>query len=209
MLGLNWRTGKAQVSKMETGHYRSGPGFVRLLDSLRACGCGIDSLLDVLDRYTSREPVPDERASRAVLAAIADMPERWQRRAFYYHVGLKHKARQRARGAVATALRVRRVVARGRAESWEQRLRRLFNDEFNALHLASGHTLAAHLRAYGRLVFATLRRHRRTQPVWRRKALARLDDWPQKMGLEPTPFRRMKAAVMALFEKLERSGQLD
>jgi hypothetical protein len=209
MLGLNWRTGKAQVSKMETGHYRAGPGFVRLLDYLRACGCGIDSLLDILDRYTSREPVPDERASRAVLAAIADMPERWQRRAFYYHVGLKHKARMRVRGAVATALRVRRVVARGRAESWEQRLRRLFNDEFNALHLASSHTLAAHLRSYGRLVFATLRRMRRAKPIWRRKALARLDDWPLKMRLEPAPFRRMKVAVTELFERLERTGRLD
>jgi len=209
MLGLDWRTGKAQVSKMETGHYRSGPGFMRLLDYLRACGCGVDSLLDILDRYTSREPVPDERTSRAVMAAIADMPERLQRRAFYYHVGLKHKARQRVQGALATALRVRQVVARGRAETWEQRLRRLFNDEFNTLHLASGHTLAAHLRAYGRLVFATLRRMRRAKPVWRRKALARLDDWPLEKELEPAPFRHMKVAVMELFEKLERAGALD
>jgi len=209
MLGLNWRTGKAQISKMETGHYQSGPGFVRLLDYLRACGAGIDSLLDVLDRYTSREPVPDERASRAVLAAIADMPERCRRRALYYHVGLKHKARLPVRGAVATAQQVRRVKGRGRAEMWDQRLRRLFNDRFNALHLASSHTLAAHLRSYGRLVFATLRRHRRTQPDWRGKALARLDAWPQEMGLEPAPFRRMKVAVMGLFEKPERAGQLD
>jgi hypothetical protein len=194
---------------VERGYLKSGPGFVRLLDYLRACGCGTDSLLDILDRYTSREPVPDERASRAVLAAIADMPERWQHRAFYYHVGLKHKARQRVRGAVATALRVRRVVARGRAESWEQRLRRLFNDEFNTLHLASSHTLAAHLRSYGRLVFGALRRMRRAKPLWRRKALARLDDWPLRMELEPAPFRRMKVAVMKLFEKLERAGALD
>jgi hypothetical protein len=59
------------------------------------------------------------------------------------------------------------------------------------------------------LVFATLRRHRRTQPHWRKKALARLDDWPLRYGLEPAPFRRMKVAVMELFEKLERAGGLD
>ena len=28
LLGLDRRTGKAQVSKMETGHYRSGPGEI-------------------------------------------------------------------------------------------------------------------------------------------------------------------------------------
>jgi len=209
LIGLEGSGGRSYVCQVERGYLKSGPGFVRLLDYLRACGAGIGSLLDILDRYTSREPVPDERASRAVLAAIADMPERWQRRAFYYHVGLKHKARLRVRGAVATVQRVKRVVARGRAEMWEQRLRRLFNDEFNALHLASSHTLAAHLRSYGRLVFATLRRHRRTQPLWRRKALARLDAWPLRYGLEPAPFRRMKVAVMELFEKLERAGVLD
>jgi hypothetical protein len=50
---------------------------------------------------------------------------------------------------------------------------------------------------------------RRAKPVWRRKALARLDDWPLRYGLEPAPFRRMKVAVMELFEKMERAGQLD
>jgi hypothetical protein len=194
---------------METGHYRSGPGFVRLLDYLRACGCGINSLLDILDRYTSKDTVPEEQAAQAVLAAIADMPAMLQRRAFYYHVGLKHKARLAVRSAVAAAQRVRQAVARGRAETWELRLRRLFNDELNELHLAWSDTLAIHLRTYGRLVFATLRRLRRSRAVWRRKALSRLDAWPLRWGLETAPFRRMRVAVMEFFEKLERAGELD
>ncbi len=209
LIGLEGSGGRSYVCQVERGYLKSGPAFVRLLDYLRACGCGIDSLLDILDRYTSKDAVPEEQASQAVLAAIADMPERLQRRAFYYHIGLKHKARLRVRGAVEAAQRVRQAVARGRAETWEQRLRHLFNDEFNALHLASGHTLAAHLRTYGRLVFATLRRTRRAKPIWRRKALARLDEWPLKMQLEPLPFRRMKTAVTGLFEKLEGAGELD
>ena len=209
MLGLRGSGGRSYVCWVERGYLKTGPGFVRLLDYLRACGAGIDSLLDILDRHTSKEPVSEARTSEAVLAAIVHMPERWQRRAFYYHVGLKHKARMHVPSAVAAALRVKRVVARGRAEMWEQRLRRLFNDEFNALHLASSHTLAAHLRSYGRLVFAVLRRHRGTQSHWRRKALARLDDWPLRYELGPAPFRRMKVAVMELFEKLERAGGFD
>jgi transcriptional regulator with XRE-family HTH domain len=208
MLGLDRRTGKAQISKMETGHYRSGPGFVRLLDYLRACGCGIESLLDILDRYTSKETVTEEQASRQLLTTIATLPPLLGRRALYYHVGLKHKAKLRVRSAVAAAERVRQSTARGRAEMWDLRLRRLFNDVLNELHIGWKHTYASHLRAYGRQVFATLRRVRKAKPGWRRKALARLDEWPVERKLDPEPFRRMKEAVMKLYEKMERAGAL-
>jgi len=209
MLGLDRRTGKAQISKMETGHYRSGPGFVRLLDCLRACGCGIESLLDILDRYTSKETVSEEQASRQLLTTIATLPPLLGRRALYYHVGLKHKAKLRVRSAVAAAERVRQATARGRAEMWELRQLRLFNDVLNELHIPWKHTYAVHLRSYGRLVFATLRRVRKARPGWRRRALARLDEWLAKRRLEPEPFRRMKEAVMKLYEKMERAGALD
>jgi len=207
MLGLGRATGKAQVSKMETGHYRSGPGFVRLLDYLRACGCGIESLLDVLNRHTSRETVSEE-ASEQLLTTISSLPPLLGRRALYYHVGLKHKAKLRVRSALAAAERVRQATARGKAEMWELRLRRLFNDVLNELHIGWKHTYAVHLRSYGRMVFATLRRVRKARPGWRSKALAKLDEWPEKQGLDPEPFRRMKEAAMELFEEMERAGGL-
>jgi hypothetical protein len=209
MLGLGGRTGKAQVSKMETGHYRSGPGFVRLLDYLRACGCGIESLLDILDRHTARETATEEQASERLLKTIATLPPLLGRRALYYHVGLTHKAGQRVRSAVAAAERVRQATARGKAETWELRLRREFNNVLNELHIPWKHTYAVHLRSYGRLVFATLRRLRKARPGSREKALARLDEWPAKRKLEPEPFRRMKEAVMKLFEKMERAGAVE
>jgi transcriptional regulator with XRE-family HTH domain len=209
MLGLDRRTGKAQISKMETGHYRSGPGFVRLLDYLRACGCGVESVLDIFDRYTSRETVSEEQASEQLLTTIATLPPLLGRRAFYYHVGLTYKAKQRVRSAVAAAERVRRATARGKAELWESRLHREFNNVLNELHIGWRHTYSAHLQAYGRMVFATLRRLRKARPRSREKALARLDEWAVEMELDPVPFRRMKEAVMKLFEKMERAGALD
>jgi len=165
-------------------------------------------VLDILDRHTSKQPVAKEQASRAVLEAIADMPERLHRRAHYYHIGLTYRAGEPAPSAAVAAKRIRQALARGRAEMWELRLRRAFNDVRCELHLAGSNTIAIHLGSYGRLVFATLRRLRQSKPVWREKALARLDDWPEKVGLEPTPFRRMKAAVMELFEKMERAGEV-
>jgi transcriptional regulator with XRE-family HTH domain len=209
LVGLGGPGGKSYVCQVERGYLKSGPGFVRLLDYLRACGCGIDSLSDILDRYTSRETVSEEQASEAVLAAIADMPQQLQRRAFYYHVGLTHKAKLRVRSAVAAAERVRQATARGRAEMRELRLRREFNNVLNELHIGWSDTIGIHLRSYGRLVFATLRRLRKARPGWRSKALARLDQWPAEKGADPVPFRRMKEAVMKLFEKMERAGALD
>ena len=208
LIGLEGAGGKSYVCQVERGYLKSGPGFVRLLDYLRACGYGVESLLDILDRHTSRETVSEEQASEGVLAAISTMPPQLARRALYYHVGLTHKARRRVQSAVAAAERVKRATARGRAEMWELRLQRLFNDVLNELHIAWHHTYAVHLRSYGRLVFATLRRLRKARPGWRTKALARLDEWPAERELDPEPFRRMKEAVMKLYENMEKAGAI-
>jgi transcriptional regulator with XRE-family HTH domain len=209
LIGLEGPGGKSYVCQVERGYLKTGPGFVRLLDYLRACGCGIESLLDILDRHTSRETVSEEQASEQLLKTIATLPPLLGRRALYYHVGLTHKAKQRVHSAVAAAERVRRATARGRAEMWELRLHREFNNVLNELHIGWKHTYSAHLQAYGRMVFATLRRLRKARPGSREKALARLDEWPVERGADPAPFRRMKEAVMELFEKMERAGALD
>jgi transcriptional regulator with XRE-family HTH domain len=206
LLGIEGSGGRSYVCQVERGYLKSGPGFVRLLDYLRACGCGIESLLDILNRYTSRETVTEEQASRQLLTTIATLPPVLGRRAFYYHVGLTHKAKQRVQSAVAAAERVRQATARGRAEMWELRLHREFNNVLNELHIGWKDTYAIHLRSYGRMVLATLRRLRKARPGWHGKALARLDEWPEKRRLDPAPFRRMKEAVVKLFEKMERAG---
>ena len=209
MLGLETTTGKAQVSKMESGHYRLGPGFVRVLDYLRACGCGIEALLDILNRHTARDTVAEEQASKGVLAAIEALPPLLARRALYYHIGLTHKAKRRVRSGVAATERVRRSIARAESEYRQKRLQRALNDVLNELHIGWRDTVGMNLRSYGRLVFATLRRLRKARPVWRERALERLDEWPLKYGFDPAPFRRMKEAVMELFERMERAGALE
>jgi len=206
LMGLEGSGGKSYVCWVERGYLKSGPGFIRLLDYLRACGCGIESLLDILDRHTLRSTVPEEQASTGVLAALDTLPPQLAHRAFYYHVGMAYKARRPVRSTAAAAARVRQAIARGGAEMWELRLRREFNNVLNELRIGWHHAYATHLRSYGRLVFATMRRLRKAKPGWRKRALERLDEWPEEKGLDPAPFRRMKEAVMKLFEKMERAG---
>jgi hypothetical protein len=61
----------------------------------------------------------------------------------------------------------------------------------------------------GRKVFGALRRTRKTRPVWREKAMAKLDKWAAEHELPPEPFIRMKQAVTVLFADMEREGELD
>jgi transcriptional regulator with XRE-family HTH domain len=209
LMGLLGPGGKSYVCWVERGYLKSGPGFVRLLDYLRACGCGIDALLDVLDRHTSRSTVPEEQASKGVLAALDTLPPLLARRALYYHIGLTHKGRRRVQSTVAATERVRRAVARARSEERQKRLQRELNNVLNELRVGWRDPVGIHLRSYGRLVFAALRRLRKARPGWRQRALAKLDDWPVKYGQDPRPFRRMKEAVMELFEKMERAGAVE
>jgi hypothetical protein len=100
-------------------------------------------------------------------------------------------------------------VKRARAEAWERRLHRTFNEVMNESGLGWKDPLATYLRSYGRKVFGALRRTRKARPVWRDKAMARLDTWAVEYELSPEPFVRMKQAVIALFADMERKGELD
>ncbi len=126
VLGPEGSGGRSYISQVERGYLKSGPGFVRLLDYLRACGCGIGSVLDILNRHTSKPPVAKEQASRAVLEAIADMPEQLHRRAHYYHVGLTHKTGEPAPSAAVAAKRIRHGSGwQGGGLQFKSRMRRL------------------------------------------------------------------------------------
>ena len=91
----------------------------------------------------------------------------------------------------------------------ERRLHRTWNDVLNELRLPGDAPLAIHLRAYAGKVFAALRRTRKTRPVWREKAMAKLDNWATEHELPPEPFTRMKQAVIVLFTEMELRGELD
>ena len=148
-------------------------------------------------------------ARQAVLDATAALPPVQRELAQDYDIGLRHKAGQRIRTEPDIEKRVRQAVKRAKAEAWERRLHRAFNDVFNESGVAWKDPLATYLRSYGSKVVGALRRTRKARPVWRDKALAKLDAWSAEHGLPPEPFARMKQAVIVLFAEMERRGELD
>jgi hypothetical protein len=186
-----------------------GLTFNAVMDFLHACGADVSAIEDIFDVYTSRPPIPEERTRKQVAEAAAGLPLLKRARVVWYDLFHEPKTGKRETPEQEHDRHVREAKGQARAIRWERRLHRLFNDVLNGLHVGSSDPMAVHLRNYGRKVFGALRRTRKTRPVWREKAMAKLDTWAAEHGLPPEPFTRMKQAVIALFAEMELRGELD
>ena len=200
--------GKSYVCQIERG-YMPGLTFNAVMDFLNACGADASAISDIIDAYTKRLPIPEERVRKQVAEAAAGLPLLKRARVVWYDRFHKPKASKRETPEQEYDRRVREAKGVARAIRWERRLHRVLNDVLNELHVAARDPMAVHLQSYSRKVFGALRRTRKTRPVWREKALVKLDLWASEHELPPEPFAHMKQAVIALFADMERKGELD
>ena len=207
-MGRPGPSGKSYVCQIERG-YMPGLTFNAVMDFLAACGAGLTAIKDILDAYTSRPSILEERARKQVAEAAVGLPLLKQSRVEWYDRFNRPKVAGRETPEQQHDRRLREARGVVRAIRWENRLHRVFNDVLNELHVAAKDPMAVHLQNYSRKVFATLRRTRKTRPVWRNKAMAKLDTWASEHELSPEPFATMKQSVIALFVDMERKGELD
>jgi len=201
-------SGKSYVCQIERG-YMPGLTFNAVMDFLAACGADASAIKDIIDAYTSRPPIFEERTRRQVAEAAAGLPLLKQARVEWYDRFHKPKAGKRETLEQQHDRRVREAKGVARAIRWERRLHRAFNDVLNELHVAAKDPMAVHLQNYSRKVFGALRRTRTARPVWREKAMAKLDTWAVGHELPPEPFALMKQAVIILFADMEHKCELD
>ncbi|MCX6844243.1 MAG: helix-turn-helix domain-containing protein [candidate division WOR-3 bacterium] len=207
-LGRTGPGGKSYVCRIERGDF-PGLRLPVLMEFVYACGAGPEGIADVLYQYVRRLPPDEERVRKQVTEAAIGLPLMEQARVVWYDTFHKPKSGRRETPEQNRDRRVREAKGQARAIRWEGRLHRVWNDVLNELRLPGSAPLAIHLRAYAGKVFGALRRTRKTRPVWRAKAMARLDEWATEHGLPPEPFTRMKQAVTVLFAEMERKGELD
>jgi hypothetical protein len=207
-MGRPGQSGKSCVCQIERG-YMPGLTLNAVMDFLAACGASVTAIADIIDAYTRRPSIPEERTRKQVAEAAAGLPLLKQSRVEWYDRFNRPKTGRRETPEQQHDRRVRQARGVARAIRWERRLHRAFNDVLNELHVAAKGPLAVHLMNYSRKVFAALRRTRKTRPVWRDKAMAKLDTWAVSHGLPPEPFVMMKQAVINLFAEMERKGELD
>ena len=164
---------------------------------------------DIIDAYTKRPPIPEERTRKQIAEAAVGLPLLKQARVEWYDRFHKPKTGKRETPEQQHDRRVREAKGQVRAIRWERRLHRVLNDVLNELHVAAKDPMAVHLQNYRRKVFGALRRTRKTRLVWREKAMAKLDTWAAERELPPEPFTKMKQAAIVLFADMERKGELD
>ncbi len=207
-MGRTGPAGKSYMCQIERG-YMPGLTFNAVMDFLAACGADARAIKDIIDARTKRAPIPEERTRKQVAETAVGLPLLKQARVEWYDRFNKPKTGRRETREQQHDRRVREAKGVTRAIRWERRLHRVLNDVLNELHVAAKDPLAVHLRNYSRNVFGALRRTRKARPVWRQKAMAKLDTWAQEHELQPEPFTAMKQAVIALFADMEREGELD
>jgi hypothetical protein len=176
---------------------------------LKACGARVSAIEDIIDAYAKRPTIPEERTRKQVADAAVGLPLLKQARVVWYDLFHEPKTSKCETPEQRYDRRVREAKGQARAIRWERRLHRVFNDVLNELHVGASDPMAVHLQNYSRKVFGALRRTRKTRPVWREKAMAKLDLWASEHELPREPFVRMKQAVIALFADMERKGELD
>ena len=201
-------SGKSYVCQIERG-CMPGLTFNAVMDFLAACGADASAIKDIIDAYTSRPSIPGEKVRKQVAEAAAGLPLLKQARVEWYDRFHQPKAGMRETPEQRHERRVREAKGVARAIRWERRLHRVLNDVLNELHVAAKDPMAVHLMNYSRKVFAALRRTRKTRPVWRERAVAKLDTWAVSHELPPEPFALMRQAVIVLFADMERKGELD
>ena len=207
-LGRTGPGGKSYVCRIERGDY-PGLGLHVLGGFLLACGARPENITDIVAAYCARPPIPEERTRKQVAAAAAGLPLLKRARVEWYDIFHRPKTGRRETLEQEHDRRVREARGQVRAIRWERRLHRVLNHVLNELHVGASDPMAVHLQNYSRKVFAALRRTRKARPVWRKKALAKLDTWAVSHELPPEPFVQMKQAVIALFADMERKGELD
>lgn len=207
-MGRPGPSGKSYVCQIERG-YMPGLTFNAVVDFLSACGANVSAIADIMDAYTKRPTLHEERTRKQVAEAAVGLPLKKQSRVEWYDRFNKPKTAKRETPEQQSDRRVREARGVARAIRWERRLHRVWNDVLNELHVGAKDPLAVHLRNYSRKVFGALRRTRKTRPIWRERAIAKLDSWASEHELPPEPFTRMKQAVIALFADMERRAELD
>jgi transcriptional regulator with XRE-family HTH domain len=207
-LGKTGPGGKSWVCQFEKGNLHE-VSISNVVEFVRACGVDVGEITDVVDGYVRRPTIAEERVRQQVTEIAAGLPLLKRARVECYDLLHGPKTGRRETPEQQAARRVREARGQVRAIRWERRLHRVWNDVLNELGIGCSDPLAIHLAAYGRKVFGALRRTRKARPVWRDKAMAKLDLWASEHELPPEPFARLKQAVIALFADMERRGELD
>jgi transcriptional regulator with XRE-family HTH domain len=207
-LGRTGSAAKSGISQVEHGRYY-GVTLNFVIDYVNACGADHTALRDILDAYTSRPPPLLELADQQLAAVLDGASDRERRRALNYYIGLRTGAGKSAANQQELERAVQAAGRQAVAVRRDKELKKAIVGVLDELHIGQREPLAINIMAFGRRLFAVLRRTRNSKPAVRERQLAALDHWAEQHQLSPDPFARASQAILALFAAMSERGELD
>ena len=182
---LMGRQGKGSaylVSRFESGHVPY-PSFGFVADYLRACRASFADIADLLEAYTSKPTVLEQRGYKRVQSLARKLSRQVKKAVVKYDHGV---TRSRSRPEDPRA-RLRHAKAYARAQEAQRRLNRLVEDELSSAGIGAASADAVRIRVYARKLWSVLNRTVGTDNDELKSKLEKLERWAAEVGLELLP----------------------
>jgi transcriptional regulator with XRE-family HTH domain len=205
---LMGRQGKGNhfvVGGLERGTFEN-PTLGLVADYLRACRASFMDIADLLEAYTSKPTVLEQRGYERV-RSLADKlpPEVWDAVRRYDD----RLARARLKPEPEDK-RFDRAEAYARAQDGQHRLSELVAEELSRAGIQSASVTAFRLRPYARKLWGVLNKTRNAKPERRKLKLKQLENWAAESNLSALPaLASIATRTIELFADMERKSELD
>jgi len=175
-------------------------GFVA--DYLRACRASFADIADLLEAYTSRPTVLEQRGYERVRSLAGKLPPRvWDAVRRY-----DHKVARSRRKPESEDKRLSRAEAYARSQDAQHRLDEIVTEELSKAGIDSASAVAFRLRLYARKLWGVLNRTKGGHKRKLKHKLEELNRWAAEANLSSLP---AFAALSAHVTELASSGESD
>jgi len=190
LMGRQGKGNHQLIGKVERGH-APYPSLGFVADYLRACRASFADIADLLEAYTSRPTVIEQRGYKRVRSLAEKLPPKVWDAVWRFD---DRVARSR-RKPEPEGKRLSRAEAYARTQVAQHRLDGIVADELSKAGISSGSTIAFRTRLYARKLWGVLNR---TDGGHKRKLkLEELDRWTADVGLASLPVLASLAAGIA------------
>lgn len=200
---------RAFLSHLEHGDIRY-PSLGVIVDYLRACGASFKDLGDILDKFTGQPAVVEQAHGRALVKMTEQLPAKVARQVVRAEASLARADKKQGKPPPDPAKRLARARRNAAAAFRRQVLEKVLNREVNNAGVKPTMTAVSYLKTHAHKVFRILYRTRRSKPVRREELLQAAEAWMVSMKVLPlSAIQYIAGIAQAVFERLERSGDLD
>jgi transcriptional regulator with XRE-family HTH domain len=178
------------------------PTLGLVADYLRACRASFADIADLLEAYTSRPTVLEQRGYKRVRSLAGKLPpDVWDAVRRY-----DHKVARSRHKPESEDKRLSRAEAYARSQDAQRRLDEIVAEELSRADIDSASAVAFRLRLYARKLWGVLNRTKGTRKRKLKHNLEELNRWAAEANLSSLP---AFAALSARITELASSGESD